>query len=294
MDERGNMLPRSERIKMLDEAGMLARVLRPYWSQFDTSSSDPRLAFVNKDDDDDDDGDGDGDDDSSDGDGDDDDADSDDDDDSKSKKDKGKKGGKDDDRSSDDDDDDDEDFVRLPRNEAERLRRENRDLRKAQRDAEREARRQREADLAENNKFKELAEERETRIEELEQELDDVKGTIASNERDKKIKKIAKRVGFADPDDARLYLSDEVKEKDDKAIERALKDVLEDKTHLKGKRRGSGAPMDDESNGDGGDKDTLTMDDIRNMDQDEINKRWNEVEPVLAKNRKKEADKKDS
>jgi hypothetical protein len=288
MDERGNMLPRSKRIKMLDEAGQLANVLQRHWSQFDLTSANPYTAFVNKDDDDDDG------DDSSDGDDDDDDDDSDDDDASKSKKD-GKKDKKDDDddRSASDDDDDDDDMVRLPRGEAERLRRENRDLKKKQRDAEKDARKQREADLADNEKFKELAEERQTRVEELETELEDVKGTIASNERDKKIKKIAKRVGFADPDDARLYLDDETKDKDDKAIERALKDVLEDKTHLKGKRSGSGAPMDDESNGDGGGKDTLSMEDIQGMSQDEINKRWDEVEPVLSKNRKKVADKKD-
>lgn len=282
MDKRGNMLPRKERIKMLSEAGELATLMQRHWSQFDTSSTDPRLAFVNKEGDDDD---GD-DDDSSDGDDDDDDDDADDDDSkSKGKKDKGKKGDDDDDRSSDDDDDD-EDMVRLPRGEAERLRRENRDLKKKQKDQEKEARRQRETDLAENEKWKELAEERESRIGELEGELDDYKSTAARNEQDRKVKKIAKRLGFADPDDARLFLDDETKGKEDKVVERALKDVLSDKPHLKGKRKGSGAPMDDKNNGGGDGEDTLTLEDIQNMDQDEINKRWNEVEPVLKKSRK--------
>jgi hypothetical protein len=204
---------------------------------------------------------------------DDDDADDDDDDDNEGTKEKGKEKGK------ADDDDDPEGFVRMPRSEVQRLRREAREARKTVKQREREERERREKDLADQEKWKDLAESREERVTELEGEIEALKMESTKNERKGIIVKVAKRLNFEYPEDAHRFLDSDDME-DEQSVESALKVVLRDRPKLKSKRRGSGAPIpgDESDDGKGG---GLTMEDIKQMSPKEVNERWDEVQSVL-------------
>jgi hypothetical protein len=277
VDSKGNMLPRHERIKMLEEAGELAILLKRHWPQMKSVARSEGPVNLPEDDDDDDSDDSD-DDDSADAGGDDDDDDSsDDDDDSDTKGKKGKKGKK---GSDEDDDDDDDSFVRMPRSEVERLRRENRESKREARKREREQRAERERQLAESEQYKTLAEERQERIDELEGELETINMERDKDTRKGMVRKVAKRVNFYDPDDAPLFLDDDTIALGEDAVEKRLKRLMEEKPNLKSKRKGSGAPIDDDEGGDKNGK-VLTEEQIKNMSSQEINERWDEVQKAL-------------
>jgi hypothetical protein len=183
-------------------------------------------------------------------------------------------------RSSSDDGDDDEDgYVRLPRSEMQRLRRESRDAKAALHKREQEERTRREKDMADQEKWKDLAESRDERITELEGEIEALKMEGTKNERRASVIKVAKRLSFEYPDDAHLFLDADDME-DERSIESALKTVLRERPRLKSRRRGSGAPIpgEGEDDGKGG---GLTIEDVKKMSPEEINKRWTEVQAVL-------------
>lgn len=218
-----------------------------------------------------------GDDDDSDDDEDDDDADEDDADDADDDDDKvaaSKKKGK------QDDDDDLDGFVRMPRSEVQRLRREAREARKGLKAREREERERREKDMADNEKWKDLAESRDERITELEGELEALKLEGTKNERKANIVKVAKRLNFEYPDDAHRFLDVDDME-DETSIESALKNVLRDRPRLKSRRKGSGAPIPGDSGDDDGKGGSLSIEDIKKMSPQEVNDRWEEVQAVL-------------
>jgi hypothetical protein len=221
-------------------------------------------------------GDDDGDDDSDDA---DDDADDDDDDDEPAAS-KGKEGKEGKTRAASDDDNDSDGYVRMPRSEVQRLRREARDARKSIKQREREDRERREKDLADNEKWKDLAESREDRITELEGEVEALKMEKQKDEHRASIVKVAKRLNFEYPDDAHRFLDSDDME-DEQSIESALKTVLRDRPKLKSKRKGSGAPISDDDGDRDGKGGQLTMEDIKKMSPKEVNDRWEEVQAVL-------------
>lgn len=98
---------------------------------------------------------------------------------------------------------------------------------KRAREAERELKKAEDKKAEDEGKWRELAEEREKERDEAKAEA--VKAKLESN-----VAKVAKRLGFADTDDAIRNLDSEVDADDEKAIERELNDVLKAKPHLKG------------------------------------------------------------
>lgn len=206
---------------------------------------------------------------------DDDDVDADDEEDDDEGEPQGKKKGKRD----EDDDDQGGEFVRMPRSEVQRLRREAREARKREKQQAREERERQEKSLADQEKWKDLADQRQERIDELEGEVEALKMEGVKNERKGNIIKVAKRLGFEYPDDAHRYLDVDDME-DEASIESALKTVLRDRPKLKSKRRGSGAPIPGESDDDGKGG-ALTIEDVKKMSPKEVNERWEEVQAVL-------------
>jgi len=182
-------------------------------------------------------------------------------------------------RSTRDEDGDSDDFIRMPRSEMQRLRRELREAKKNEVTRATEERSRREKELAEQEKWKDLAASREDRINELEGELEALRMEGTKNERKANIVKVAKRLNFEYPDDAYMYLEVDDME-DEQSIESALKSVLRERPKLKSRRRGSGAPIPDgdENDGKGG---GLTIEDVKKMSPQEINARWPEVQAVM-------------
>lgn len=124
---------------------------------------------------------------------------------------------------------------------------------------------EREAELADAN---DRAQNAETRAITAEDKLD-------SFQREVRVSRIATRLGFRDPGDAIKLLSSDVTG-EDKVAERALRKLVEDKPYLVDQRRATGRAMGDGSRNGG-----LTWEQVKNMSQDEINARWEEVQPVL-------------
>lgn len=171
----------------------------------------------------------------------------------------------------------DDDTVVMSKDEAARLRRLAREAdetkKKAKQDKEAAERKKKQ----EEGRFQELVDEEraktveaETRAERAEKELVKFKFQIKVNE-------IASNLGFEDPSDAHLYLSDDDLEATDKVLEGQLTKVLRQKPHLKSKRKATGG------NGGGGTGPAggLTIEDIKLMSAQEINKRWDEVQKVM-------------
>jgi hypothetical protein len=184
--------------------------------------------------------------------------------------------------SSSSDDDEGEGYVRMPRSEIQRLRREARETKAALNKREAEERTRREKDMADQEKWKDLAESREERITEMEGEMEALRMERTKDERKANIIKVAKRLSFEYPDDAHRFLDVDDME-DEQSIESALKTILRERPKLKSKRRGSGAPIPGESDNDGKGG-GLTIEDVKQMSPAEINKRWTEVQAVMRAN----------
>lgn len=124
----------------------------------------------------------------------------------------------------------------VPKSEAAKLSRRLAEAEKKARKAERELKKAEEKKAEDEGKWKELAEERQ-------READEANKKLAKAERKAVIEKVAKRLKFADPDDAVRNLDAEVDAEDEAAIERELKQVLEAKPHLRSEEGSGGAPV---------------------------------------------------
>jgi hypothetical protein len=122
------------------------------------------------------------------------------------------------------------------------------------------------SDLEENAEKLQSAE---TRAVTAEQNLDDFR-------REVRVTRVASKLSFRDPEDAIKLVSPE-SVGDDKATERTLRKLVEDKPYLVDQRRATGRSMGNGNNGGG-----ITMAQIKNMTQDEINTNWEQVQKVMA------------
>jgi hypothetical protein len=174
------------------------------------------------------------------------------------------------------DGDDDDEYVRIPKDEAARLRRENREARDKERERERKEKEREEKDKAEKGRWEEIAQDREKERDAAIKERDDAQEELQSYKRQQRVTKIAQRLMFIDPADAHLYISNEEMDDDDRT-ERALKRVLREKKHLKSNKAPTGVPAGGGGNGGG-----LTFEQIKNMSQDELINRKDEVDAALA------------
>jgi|tagenome__1003787_1003787.scaffolds.fasta_scaffold20989830_6 hypothetical protein len=187
--------------------------------------------------------------------------------------DKDKDSDKDSDKDKDDKDKDDDD-VTVPKGEFQRLRRIARDAEKKEKKLADEKKATERRKKAEEGRYQELVNEAEKERDEAFRERDDARAELTKFKRTVLVTTVAQRVGFKDPSDAHLFIAADDSD-DEKVAERALQRVLREKPYLKSDRRPTGGPTGDNNGG-------LTIEDIKGWSQEQINARWDEVQPVLA------------
>lgn len=174
-------------------------------------------------------------------------------------------------------DDDDDDSITVSKNEIHRLRRKAREADEKEKKAKKESEETDKKKKREEGRYQELLDEEKAKTGTETERADKAEGELKSFKFQVAVNRVATRVGFRDPSDAHLFLSQEMEDADEKDLERALKKVLEGKTYLKADRSASGTASNGSSNG------GLTMDDVRRMTPDQVNSRWDEVQKVMQK-----------
>lgn len=173
------------------------------------------------------------------------------------------------------DKDDDDDVVKVPRSEHEALRKEVAERRRREQKAEKDKKDAEKRSKAEQGQFKELAEEAQKDRDEAIKERDEARAELTKFKSRGLISKVAKRLNFEDPDDARVWFSEYAREGEDQTkesdVEAVCKRILKDKPKLQSKAPKTGGPGN--GNGLSG---GLTFEDIQGMSQDEISTRFNE------------------
>lgn len=148
-----------------------------------------------------------------------------------------------------------------------RIQREHADYAKRLAEFEKEKKVREEADLSEKEKLERRLVEQEKRQAELEQQL-----------RSKEIQILAGKLGIVDPEAAEKLIDWTKVESTESAREAALKDLLKNKTYLAG-TPGSGPTQPTNPGRQGG----LTVDEIKRMTPDEVNKNWDAVQAALKR-----------
>jgi hypothetical protein len=174
----------------------------------------------------------------------------------------------------DTDEDDPDDVLELKRSEYERMRRIVREHDNDKKKREQAERKEREKRAREQGQYEDLLKEKDEQTQAAEAERDEAKYQLDAYRRRIRVQAAAVRLGFKDPEDASKFLTEEDTE-DDTSTERALRKLARDKSYLVQERRSTGAPV-------GGDGVSLTLDQIKNMSEDEINDRWEEVQKAMA------------
>lgn len=170
---------------------------------------------------------------------------------------------------------DDKDHVRMPKSEADALRREVAESRKAKRDAEAKAKADAEKQAAEEGRWSDLAESRQREAEEAAARADAAEYKLDQFQRDIRVNNLATQLGFKDPGDAIRFLDDE-DTGDDESARKALLALAQSKKYLVNDRPRTGGPMGG-SNGGG-----LTIEQIKNMSPDEVNANWEAVQAAMS------------
>lgn len=171
----------------------------------------------------------------------------------------------------------DDDTVVMSKDEAARLRRIASEASKREKKAKDEKEAADRKKKQEEGRFQELVDEERTKTTEAEARAEKAEKELVKFKFQIKVNEIANNLGFEDPSDAHLYLSDDDLESSDKVLEGQLTRVLKQKPHLKSKRKATGG------NGGGGTGPAggLTIQDVQQMSPQEINSRWDEVQKVM-------------
>lgn len=172
---------------------------------------------------------------------------------------------------------DEDDSTKVPKSELQRLRRIAREADEAEKKRKREAERELEKKKKEEGRWQELLDEERTSTTRERERADKAETELRSFKRQIRVQRIATALGWKDPTDAYLYIEDEEDMDDDRLTEAALTRVAKRKDWLVNPKKATGGPSP--GNGTGG----LTMEDIKRMSQDEINRRWDEVQKVMAR-----------
>ena len=116
--------------------------------------------------------------------------------------------------------------------------------------------------------------------EQFERERDELKVELAKLRFRIKAERAARRRKFRNTDEAIDLLPEGVDSEDDAALDEALEVLAENRPHLidNGAAPPSGAPAG------GGSPPALTREQIAQMSPEEVNRRWDEVQKVLAQN----------
>ncbi len=170
----------------------------------------------------------------------------------------------------------DDDTVVMSKDEAARLRRIASEASKREKKAKDEKEAADRKKKQEEGRFQELVDEERTKTTEAEARAEKAEKELVKFKFQIKVNEIANNLGFEDPSDAHLYLSDDDLESSDKVLEGQLTRVLKQKPHLKSKRKATGG------NGGGtGPAGGMTIQDIQQMSPEDINKNWAEVQKVM-------------
>lgn len=118
--------------------------------------------------------------------------------------------------------------------------------------------------------WEKLAKQYETERDQARKELADLRAQI-------KVEGIAKNLKFRNADEAIALLPADIDRADESAVTTALQALAENRRHLldNGTPGPTGLPG-------GGSPTGLTLAEVKEMSPDEINRRWDEVQPVLA------------
>lgn len=170
-------------------------------------------------------------------------------------------------------DDDDDDHVKMPKGEAERLRRVAADAAKAQRKAEKEARDRTEKERREAGQYEDIITEKDEEVQAAQERAEAAQYELDEFRRQSRIMSAATRQRFKDPDDAVKFLNED-DTADDVSTERALKRLAREKPYLVDRSTSTGAPIT-------GGVGTLTMEDVKKMSSEQINARWDEVQKAM-------------
>lgn len=150
-------------------------------------------------------------------------------------------------------------------------------LRREKQEAESRAKAAQDRLAAEETRKAEEQGEWEKLAKQYEAERDQAREDLASLEQRVNVERIAGRLKVKHPADAIALLPGEVDHTDDQAVEQALQALIDDgRVPVDSTRPGStGRPA---GNGGG----ALTVEQIKEMSPDEVNRRWDEIQPVLA------------
>lgn len=171
-------------------------------------------------------------------------------------------------RKKDEEDEKNDDFVRMPKGEAARLRKEAADAAKEKREREKKDKAEREKQQAQQGQFEEMAAEAKKERDEAVEAKEKAEKALADFKSEIGIEKVAKRLNFKDPGDAHLFLTAEERAMDENGIERGLKRVLREKSYLKSDRPDTGGGHGGGGGG-SGNKDLFTMEEIGKLSQKE-------------------------
>jgi hypothetical protein len=167
----------------------------------------------------------------------------------------------------------DDDKETLSRAEVERLKRIEKEHRETKEKAEREKKDAERKKAQEEGRWQELVSEAEKKADEAARERDEAKNELVTYKFERRVQDVASNLGFQDASDAYKFLpGDFEKDSDEKAIERALKKVLENKPYLRNEKKASGNGSS--GNGKNGSAGSWTTSEIKGMTATQINENW--------------------
>jgi hypothetical protein len=156
----------------------------------------------------------------------------------------------------------------------------------AARKAKQEARKAREEAAKKGGNWEQVAREREAELQEAneraqtaEREKVEAQEALDSFRREVRVTRIATLLGYHDPQDAIAQLANKPEATaEDKTCMRALRQLAQEKPYLVDARKARGRAM-----GDGGGQAGLTWEQVQAMPEEEVIRRWDEVQPVLSR-----------
>lgn len=152
-----------------------------------------------------------------------------------------------------------------------RMRREKEAAEREKRELQAEIERRDREQAEQAGEWEKLAKQYETERDQARKDLADLKAQI-------KVEGIAKRLKFRNTDEAIALLPTDTDRADEAAVSAALEALAENRPHLldNGAPGPTGLPA-------GGSPTGLTLEQIKEMSPAEVNRRWDEVQPVLAR-----------
>lgn len=153
-----------------------------------------------------------------------------------------------------------------------RLRREKQEAEARAKAAEDELAARQRKEAEDQGEWEKLAKQYETERDEARTDLVELRAQI-------QVERIARRRKFRNADEALALLPGDLDRSDEDAVDKALETLAENRPHLidTGQSGSTGRPASSNNGGD------LTVEQIKQMSPAEVNRRWDEVQPVIAR-----------